>query len=157
MRRTTAPSRAASASQNFWKSGASRYPRTAWTLSSCEQAKHPDLLFAGRQAGRDNALPGTLPEAAYWERGGMDETPPYVEDTGEVNWLVADAIRMEVPVPVIAQSVMQLFSSRDDRKAWARAIALIRHGFGGHPFGASEAIRRERHEGRVDESEVVQE
>lgn len=29
----------------------------------------------------------------------------FVEDTGKVNWLVMDAMRMEVPVPVIAQSV----------------------------------------------------
>jgi 6-phosphogluconate dehydrogenase (decarboxylating) len=36
-----------------------------------------------------------------------------VEDTGEVDWLVDDALRMEVPVPVIAQSVMRLMASRD--------------------------------------------
>src|SRR5688500_1742759 len=90
-----------------------------------------------------------LMEAAYRERGGLDAVPPYVEDTGEVNWLVGDAMRMEVPVPVIAQSVMQLFASRDDRKHWARAIAMMRHGFGGHPFGPHEAEQRERREGRV--------
>jgi hypothetical protein len=51
-------------------------------------------------------------------------------------------------IPVIALSVMQLIVSRDDRKNWARAIALMRHGFGGHPFGADESIARERREGR---------
>jgi 6-phosphogluconate dehydrogenase len=56
---------------------------------------------------------------------------------------------MEVPIPVIAQSVMQLFASRDDRRNWARAIAMMRHGFGGHPYGADDGIARERHEGRV--------
>ncbi|MBI3319000.1 MAG: hypothetical protein HYZ89_00205 [Candidatus Omnitrophica bacterium] len=56
---------------------------------------------------------------------------------------------MEVPVPVIAQSVMQLFTSRDDKKYWARAIAMMRHGFGGHPFGPDAGIVRERCEGRV--------
>ena len=80
----------------------------------------------------------------------MDEMPPFVEDTGEVNWLVADALRMEVPIPVIAQAVMQLFASRDDGRNWARAIAMMRHGFGGHPYGADEAIRRLRRVGRVD-------
>jgi 6-phosphogluconate dehydrogenase len=44
---------------------------------------------------------------------------------------------------------MQLFASRDDRKTWARAIAMMRHGFGGHPFGEDDAIRDERREGRV--------
>jgi 6-phosphogluconate dehydrogenase len=90
-----------------------------------------------------------LMQEAYRTEGGMEEIPAYVEDTGEVNWLVDDAIRMEVPVPVIAQSVMQLFASRDERKNWARAIAMMRHGFGGHPYGTDEAIVHERVVGRV--------
>lgn len=87
----------------------------------------------------------------YREDGGMDSVPSFVEDTGEVNWLVADALRMEVPIPAIAGSVNQLFASRDNRRDWARAIAVMRHGFGGHPFGPDEAIARERREGRVGE------
>ena len=88
-------------------------------------------------------------ESAYRSEPGLAKIPPYVEDTGEVNWLVDDAIHMEVPVPVIAQSVMQLFSSRDETKNWARAIAMMRHGFGGHPYGKDERIVRERKEGRI--------
>ena len=61
-----------------------------------------------------------LMEAAYREEEGLDKIPAYVDDTGEVNWLVDDAMHMEVPVPVIAQAVMQLISSRDDDKSWAR-------------------------------------
>jgi 6-phosphogluconate dehydrogenase len=79
----------------------------------------------------------------------LEKVPPYVEDTGEVNWLVGDAMRMEVPIPVIAQAVMQLFSSRDERKNWARAVAMMRRGFGGHVYGTDDATRRERREGRV--------
>lgn len=83
---------------------------------------------------------------------GLDRASSgFIEDTGEVNWLVMDALRMEVPVPVIAQSVMQLFDSRrapSERDA-ARAVMAMRHGFGGHPFGPEEAIARERVEGRV--------
>ena len=90
-----------------------------------------------------------LMEASYRTEHGLDKVPPYVEDTGEVNWLVGDAMRMEVPIPVISQSVMQLFSSRDERKNWARAIAMMRRGFGGHVYGTDAATRRERREGRV--------
>jgi 6-phosphogluconate dehydrogenase len=90
-----------------------------------------------------------LMETAYREDGDMDAIPAYVEDTGEVNWLVDDALHMETPIPVISQSVMQLFASRDDRKSWARAIAMMRHGFGGHPYGKGEAEVRERREGRI--------
>ena len=84
----------------------------------------------------------------YRERGGLS-VPDYVEDTGEVNWLVEDALHMEVPIPVITQSVVQLLASRDQRHNWARAIAMMRHGFGGHPYGAAAGTARERQTGRV--------
>lgn len=77
-------------------------------------------------------------EEAY--RNTQLKMPPYVEDTGEVNWLIEDALHMQVAIPVIALSVMQLVASRDDSKDWARAIALMRHEFGGHPFGADERV-----------------
>lgn len=86
---------------------------------------------------------------AYKADPELKKPTSFIEDTGEVNWLVADALRMEVPVPVIAQSVMQLFASRDERKSWARAIVMMRHAFGGHPFGPEESVARERREGRV--------
>lgn len=86
---------------------------------------------------------------AYRQEEGLEKIPAFVEDTGEVNWLVDDAMKMEVSTPVIAQSVMQLLASRDNKQHWARAIAMMRHGFGGHPYGSDEAIARERREGRV--------
>lgn len=79
----------------------------------------------------------------------FEKPSAYVEDTGEVNWLVGDAMQMEVPAPAIALSVMQLIASRDTTRDWAKAIAAMRHGFGGHPFGPDEAVARERREGRV--------
>jgi 6-phosphogluconate dehydrogenase len=90
-----------------------------------------------------------LMEQMYRQEGGLEAVAPYVEDTGEVDWLVEDALHMEVPIPVITQSVVQLIASRDDRRDWARAIAMMRHGFGGHPFGANAGIAHERHTGRV--------
>ena len=83
------------------------------------------------------------------EQNGMDNIPGYIEDTGEVNWLISDAMRMEVPIPVIAQSVMQLFTSRDGTKDWAKAVAMMRHGFGGHPFGPKTELQEERQISRV--------
>jgi 6-phosphogluconate dehydrogenase len=88
---------------------------------------------------------------AYAADPQMKKPGTYIEDTGEVNWLVADALRMEVPVPVIAQSVMQLFASRDEKKDWAKAVVAMRHGFGGHPYGKDEGIAKERGEGKVGE------
>ncbi|HSE84315.1 MAG TPA: decarboxylating 6-phosphogluconate dehydrogenase [Thermodesulfobacteriota bacterium] len=90
-----------------------------------------------------------LMEKEFREKGGVDKVPAYIEDTGEVNWLINDALHMEVSIPVIAQSVMQLFASRDREKYWARAIAMMRHGFGGHPYGPDAVIIRERRTGRI--------
>jgi 6-phosphogluconate dehydrogenase len=78
---------------------------------------------------------------AYKADPRLDQPSSYVEDTGEVNWLVGDALYMEVPVPVIAQSVMQLFVSRYARKNWARAIVLMRHRFGGNPWAWTRRLR----------------
>jgi 6-phosphogluconate dehydrogenase len=109
----------------------------------------PEILRCWRHGSVIRSWLVDLLEEAYRAQDGLERIPPYVEDTGEVDWLVNDALRMEVPTPVITQSVMQLFSSRDDRRLWARAIAMMRHGFGGHPYGPDEAIRRERRTGRV--------
>jgi 6-phosphogluconate dehydrogenase len=92
-----------------------------------------------------------LMQQAYSKEGGVEKIPPFIEDTGEVNWLVSDALHLEVPVPVIAQSVMQLFASRDSEQIWARAIAMMRHGFGGHPYGPAEGIALERRTGRIQD------
>lgn len=84
----------------------------------------------------------------YSEHQGLN-VPSYVEDTGEVNWLISDALHLEVPIPVISQSVMELFRSRDERRADHRSVALMRHGFGGHPFGALDLLKAERLSGRI--------
>ncbi|HVT36608.1 MAG TPA: NADP-dependent phosphogluconate dehydrogenase [Nevskiaceae bacterium] len=81
--------------------------------------------------------------------GELRAIPPVVEDTGEVNWLVADALEMDVPIPVISQAVTQLVASREREPAAPRAVALMRHGFGGHPYGRSPALQRERRTSRI--------
>jgi 6-phosphogluconate dehydrogenase len=87
---------------------------------------------------------------AWREEGGVAQVAPFVEDTGEVSWLLEDALRLEVPVPVISQSVMALLLARDTQRDWARAVAMMRHGFGAHPYGEAEAVARERASSRVD-------
>lgn len=90
-----------------------------------------------------------LLEEQYREYGDPRELPAYVEDTGEVNWLIGDAMHMEIPIPVIAQSVMQLFASRDRSRIASRAVAMMRHGFGEHAYGPNESVARARHTSRV--------
>ena len=90
-----------------------------------------------------------LMEKSYRAEGGLARIPDYVEDTGEVNWLVDDALHMEVPAPVISQAVIQLVASRQTANASARAVSMMRHGFGGHPYGPDKGTAAERHGGRV--------
>jgi 6-phosphogluconate dehydrogenase len=78
-----------------------------------------------------------------------------VKDTGPVNWLVDDALHMEVPIPVIAQAPMQLFASCDERRNWAHAIAIMRYGFGGHAYGPNRRVATGRQIGRVGGVEPV--
>ena len=87
----------------------------------------------------------------YRERKGLNDVPGWVEDTGEVNWLVSDAMELEVPTPIIAASVMQLLQFRDEKNITGRAVALMRHGFGGHPFGRVDKYFGKRHESRIGE------
>jgi len=42
-----------------------------------------------------------LMEKGLRDTKDLEEIPCYVEDTGEVNWLVQEAIEKEIPIPVI--------------------------------------------------------
>lgn len=79
------------------------------------------------------------------------EIDSYIEDTGEVNWLAMWAIKEEVPAPVITSSTLELFKSRGNQDEAYRAIALMRHGFGGHPFGVDDDIAKKRRLSRIKE------
>ena len=89
-----------------------------------------------------------LMEKGLMERN-FNDIQSYIEDTGEVNWLIQDALNKEIPIPVISQSVMELFRSRIKESDTYKAIALMRHGFGGHPFGKDEHIAKERETSRI--------
>jgi 6-phosphogluconate dehydrogenase len=114
-----------------------------------EKLQLPEVLSCWRNGSVIRSWLIDLMHEAYVKEGGLENIPAYVEDTGEVNWLVADALQMEVPIPVISQAVMQLFASRDADKSWARAIAMMRRGFGGHPYGPSDEVAAERRAGQV--------
>lgn len=90
-----------------------------------------------------------LMKRAYDRDPAMERPTGHIEDTGEVNWLVGDAMTLDVAAPVIAQSVIQLIASRDRDGIAARAITMMRHEFGGHPFGPDESVAKERKTGRV--------
>lgn len=63
----------------------------------------------------------------------FDQLSTYVEDTGEVKWVLGWALDRDIPSPVISDSQQALMSYRDLASPAAKAVALLRHGFGGHP------------------------
>jgi 6-phosphogluconate dehydrogenase len=57
---------------------------------------------------------------------------PYVADSGEGRWTVADAIELGVSAPVITLSLLERLRSRDDDSFTDKLLAAMRNQFGGH-------------------------
>jgi 6-phosphogluconate dehydrogenase len=62
----------------------------------------------------------------------LESIEPYVADSGEGRWTVAEAMELDVPAPVITLSLIQRFRSRDNRSFADRILAAMRNQFGGH-------------------------
>lgn len=68
----------------------------------------------------------------------LDEDPEladlsgYTEDTGEGRWTVDEAVRLAVPLNVIAAALFARFSSRQDDSPAMKAVSALRQQFGGH-------------------------
>jgi 6-phosphogluconate dehydrogenase len=73
----------------------------------------------------------------------LDEDPQlaalrgYAEDTGEGRWTVEEAIKLGVPMNVIAASLFARFTSRQDDSPAMKAVAALRNQFGGHAVQSS--------------------
>lgn len=70
---------------------------------------------------------------ALANESSWDELSTYVEDTGEVKWVTNWASDNDIPVPVVSAAQTVLMQTRDRDWPTAKAIALLRHQFGGHP------------------------
>ncbi|HSZ08323.1 MAG TPA: decarboxylating 6-phosphogluconate dehydrogenase [Steroidobacteraceae bacterium] len=57
---------------------------------------------------------------------------PYVADSGEGRWTVADAIELGVSAPVITLSLLERLRSRDNDSFSDKLLAAMRNQFGGH-------------------------
>jgi 6-phosphogluconate dehydrogenase len=73
----------------------------------------------------------------------LDEDPRlaglrgYADDTGEGRWTVEEAIRLAVPMNVIAASLFARFTSRQEDSPAMKAVAALRNQFGGHAVGST--------------------
>lgn len=73
-----------------------------------------------------------LAERAFAREGQLSGIRGYVEDSGEGRWTVEEALRLNVPAPVITQSLLARFRSRQTESFGAKLIAALRREFGGH-------------------------
>ena len=73
-----------------------------------------------------------LTAATLGEDQELADIAPYVSDSGEGRWTVAEAIELDVPAPVITHSLIARLRSRDEISFPDRLLSAMRNQFGGH-------------------------
>jgi 6-phosphogluconate dehydrogenase len=73
-----------------------------------------------------------LTSAALAKNPAMTGIAPYVDDSGEGRWTVAEAIDLDVSAPVITLSLLERLRSRDADSYSDKLLAAMRNEFGGH-------------------------
>jgi 6-phosphogluconate dehydrogenase len=73
-----------------------------------------------------------LTARALTDNPSMKGIAPYVSDSGEGRWTVAEAIDLDVPAPVITLSLLQRLRSRDADSFSDKLLSAMRNQFGGH-------------------------
>jgi len=62
----------------------------------------------------------------------LGDVAPFVADSGEGRWTVAEAIDLDVPAPIITLALIARLRSRDPDSFSDKLLAALRHAFGGH-------------------------
>jgi 6-phosphogluconate dehydrogenase len=73
-----------------------------------------------------------LTAQALHESPGLDAYAGRVSDSGEGRWTIQAAVEEGVPVPVLAASLFDRFSSRGEAEFGNRVLSAMRKAFGGH-------------------------
>lgn len=69
----------------------------------------------------------------------FEDIDGYVDDSGEGRWTLEEAIDNAVPMPAISASIFARFVSRQgDESPAMKAVAALRHQFGGHAVKKAE-------------------
>jgi 6-phosphogluconate dehydrogenase len=78
-----------------------------------------------------------LTEAALAQNPTLRGIEPWVADSGEGRWTVAEALELNLPAPVITLALQQRLRSRQENPFAERLLAMMRHEFGGHDVKTS--------------------
>ncbi len=73
-----------------------------------------------------------LTSEALAENPDLEGIAPYVADSGEGRWTVAEAIDLDVAAPVITLSLLARLRSRDAQSFSDKLLSAMRRQFGGH-------------------------
>jgi 6-phosphogluconate dehydrogenase len=74
-----------------------------------------------------------LMASALEREGSWNDLSTFVEDTGEVKWILKWALEQDLPSATISQAQQALMEYRDQEWPAAKAVALLRNAYGGHP------------------------
>jgi len=69
---------------------------------------------------------------ALEEDAELKDIAPWVSDSGEGRWTVAEAIDLDVPAPVATMALIARLRSRDEESYSDRLLSAMRNQFGGH-------------------------
>lgn len=99
-----------------------------------------DLAAVGRVWQHGSVIRSWLLDLAVDALGTSPElagVAPFVEDSGEGRWAVAESMRLNVAAPIITQSLLERIGSRDETGFAHRLVAALRRQFGGHAVKAA--------------------
>jgi 6-phosphogluconate dehydrogenase len=80
---------------------------------------------------------------ALAEHPDFEELSTYVEDTGEVKWVLDWALQQDIPTPAVSVAQTALMQYRDRDWPAAKAVALLRNQYGGHPVHRASTSDRQ--------------
>lgn len=96
-----------------------------------------DLVSVARNWNHGSVIRGwlmELMESQLEAHPDLSDIKGVVAASGEAKWTVETALELEVPVPVIALSLMVRNASQEDDSFACKTLAALRNGFGGHDF-----------------------
>ena len=79
----------------------------------------------------ESSLIGYIHEA-FKKDAQLDELEGRIDDSGEGMWMIEEALKKKVSLPVITQSLFARYKSKDEVKFSEKVVAAMRKEFGGH-------------------------
>lgn len=79
----------------------------------------------------ESSLIGNI-ENAFSKDANLDSIEGKVDDSGEGMWMIEEALKNKVSMPVISNSLFARYKSKDDLKFSEKVVSAMRNEFGGH-------------------------